>query len=68
MRDYFNMKNYEGQFYFNSADSFFLLPTVPLEVEKIIDDLNANKATGPMSKPVFILKCFKIFFPFGSPN
>ena len=32
IKDYFNMKNYEGQFHFNSADSFFLLPTVPLEV------------------------------------
>ena len=58
------MKNYEGQFHFNSADSFFLLPTVPLEVEKIIDALNANKATGPMSMPVFILKHFKNFFSF----
>ena len=48
----------------DSADSFFLLPTVPLEVEKIIDALNANKATGPMSIPVFILKRFKNFFSF----
>ena len=64
IKDYFNMKNYEGQFHFNSADSFFLLPTVPLGVEKIIDALNANKATGPMSIPVFILKRFKNFFPF----
>ena len=26
IKNYFNMKNYEGQFHFNSADSFFLLP------------------------------------------
>ena len=41
---------------------FFLSPTVPAEVEKLIDALNIKKSTGPCSIPVFILKMFKPFF------
>ena len=48
----------------NSANSFFLTPTVPGEVEKIIDALDMNKSTGPNSVPVFILKILKPFFSF----
>ena len=40
----------------------FLSPTVPMEVEKIIDGLDMKKATGPNSIPNIILKSFKLFF------
>ena len=42
--------------------SFFLSPTVPAEVMKIIDALNSSKSVGPNSIPVFLLKSFKDFF------
>ena len=42
--------------------SFFLSPTKPEEIEKIIDKLNSSKSTGPNGIPVFILKAFKGFF------
>ena len=41
-----------------------MAPTVPEEVEKLIDQLNINKSTGPNSIQVFILKNFKKFFSF----
>ena len=41
--------------------SFFLSPTQPDEIEKIIDKLNPSKSTGPNGIPVFILKLFKGF-------
>ena len=44
--------------------SFFLSPTQPDEIEKIIDKLNPSKSTGPNGIPVFILKLFKGFFSF----
>ena len=63
-RDYFNKKDRNGNFIINSANSFFLIPTVPGEVEKIIDALDMKKSTGPNSVPVFILKILKPFFSF----
>ena len=49
----------------NSADSsFFLAPTVPDEVSKLIDALDIKKSSGPNSIPVFILKLLKPFFSF----
>ena len=44
--------------------TFFLSPTKPEEISKIIDCLNPNKSTGPNGIPVFILKSFKDFFSF----
>ena len=43
-------------------NSFFLLPPSPSEIEKIINDLDIKKCTGPNSIPIFILKLFKPFF------
>ena len=43
---------------------FFLSPTVPGEVERIINDLDIKKSNGPNSIPVFILKSLKLFFSF----
>ena len=63
--DYFYKKDKHGKHYINPDNfSFFLSPTVPIEVEKIIDDLNIKKSTGPNGIPVFILKIFKQFFAF----
>ena len=41
--------------------TFFLSPTTPDEISKIIDRLDHRKSTGPNGIPVFILKAFKEF-------
>ena len=46
------------------GSSFFLCPTVPAEVVKIIDRLDISKSTGPNGIPVFLLKNFKDFFSY----
>ena len=61
-KDYFNKKDKNGNLFINSANSFFLSPTSPSEIEKIINDLDIKKCTGPNSIPIFILKLFKPFF------
>ena len=56
-KDYFNKKDKDGNLIINSSNSsFFLAPTVPEEVDKLIDQLNINKSAGPNSMQVFILK------------
>ena len=42
--------------------TFFLSPTTPDEISKIIDRLDHRKSTGPNGIPVLILKAFKEFF------
>ena len=42
--------------------TFFLSPTRPDEISKIIDGLDHRKSSGPNGIPVFILKAFKEFF------
>ena len=42
--------------------SFFLSPTVPDEIGKLIDNLDPKKSTGPNGVPIFILKILKPFF------
>ena len=44
--------------------SFFLIPTVPIELEKLIDSIDGKKSYGPMSLPVKLLKLYKGFFFF----
>ena len=61
-KDYFSKKGKNGINLHVSPNSFFLSPTVPQEVEKLIDALNIKKSSGPFSIPVYILKAFKIFF------
>ena len=62
-KDYLNRRDAKGKLFINSSNnSLFLSPTVPMEVEKIIDGLDMKKATGPNSKPNIILKSFKLFF------
>ena len=41
--------------------TFYLSPAGPAEVEKIIDEINVKKSTGPLGIPVFLLKTFKTF-------
>ena len=58
-----NKKDKNGKLFINSiGSSFFLSPTTPGEVEKIIDDVDVKKSTGPNSIPIFLLKSFKLFF------
>ena len=61
-KDHFNKKDKNGNLFINSANSFFLSPTSPSEIKKIINDLDIKKCTGPNSILIFILKLFKPFF------
>ena len=64
-REYLTKKNKLNKVIINPDDhTFFLSPTQPDEIEKIIDKLNPSKSTGPNGIPVFILKLFKRFFSF----
>ena len=64
-REYLRKKDKFNKAVINPDDhTFFLSPTLPSEIEKIIDKLNLSKSTGPNGIPVFILKLFKAFFSF----
>ena len=64
-KDYFKRKGINGKLLINPNNaSFFLSPTVPGEIEKLIDNLDDKKSSGPNSIPVFILKTLKPFFSF----
>ena len=64
-REYLKRKGKDNKAIINPEDhSFFLSPTIPDEIEKIIDKLNPSKSTGPNGIPVFILKAFKGFFSY----
>ena len=61
--DYLNKRDINGKLFINpDGNSFFLGPTVPDEISKIIDSLDSTKSTGPNGIPVFLLKRFKDFF------
>lgn len=64
-RDYLKKRGKDNKVVINpDGHSFFLSPTLPDEIEKIIDKLNSSKSTGPNGIPVFILKAFKGFFSY----
>ena len=64
-REYLKRRGSDNKVIINPGDhSFFLSPTIPEEIEKIIDKLNPSKSTGPNGIPVFILKAFKGFFSY----
>ena len=64
-RDYLKKKGKDNKAVINpDGHCIFLSPTIPDEIEKIIDKLNASKSTGPNGIPVFILKAFKGFFSY----
>ena len=46
----------------NPPYSFYLSPTIPDEVDKLIDSLDLKKSVGPMSIPTYIIKTYKQFF------
>ena len=48
--------------FINPPNSFFLSPTIPEKVQKIINSLNLKKSVGPMSIPTYILKTYNEFF------
>ena len=47
-----------------SSSSFFLSPVTNIEIIDIISTLNSNKATGPYSIPVVLLKILKIYISY----
>ena len=53
-KHYFNKKDKNGNLIINSINSLYLAPTVPGEVENIIDALDMKKSTGPNG----IYSCF----------
>ena len=44
--------------------SFLPSPTVPEEIEKLIDGFDTKKSSGPNSIPVFILELLKPFISY----
>ena len=55
-KDYLNKRDKNGKLYINpDGSTFFLSPTVPGEIIKIIDALDPTKSTGPNGIPVFLL-------------
>ena len=62
---YLDKRDKNGKRFINpDGCTFYLSPVGPSEVDKIIDELNVKKSTGPFGIPVFLLKEFKIFFSF----
>ena len=62
---YLDKRDKNGKRFINpDGCTFYLSPVGPSEVDKIIDELNIKKSTGPFGIPVFLLKKFKIFFSF----
>ena len=60
-RSYLKKLRSDGKLCINpDGSSFFLSPTVPDEVEKIIDALDTSKSSGPNGIPVILLK---LLFP-----
>ena len=54
-KDYLNRKDSNNKLIINSENnSFFLFPTDPEEVKKLIDALDIKKSTGPNGIPVYI--------------
>ena len=60
---YLDKRDKNGKRFINpDGCTFYLSPAGPAEVEKIIDEINVKKSTGPFGIPVFLLKRFKTFF------
>ena len=64
-KDYFDKRDHKGNLLINPSNaSFFLSPTNPGEVEKLIDGLDTKRSSGPNSIPVFVLKILKPLLSF----
>ena len=61
-RDFLTKRDSNNIPYINQPNSFYLEPTIPQEIEKLIDSLDLKKSVGPMSIPSYILKIYKEFF------
>ena len=48
--------------------TFYLSPVDPLEIDKLIDELDSKKSSGPFGVPVSLLKNTENSFLFGYPN
>jgi Notch-like protein len=66
---YLKKRQSDGKLVINpDGSTFFLSPTKPNEISKIIDGLDSRKSTGPNGTPVFILKIFKDFLSIWLPK
>ena len=64
-KSYLYKKSPNGKVVINpDGSTFFLSPSRPEEISKLIDKLDPKKSTGPNGIPVFIIKAFKDFFSF----
>ena len=62
---YLKKKSTNGKLVINpQGTTFFLSPSQPDEINKIIGKLDPSKSTGPNGIPVFILKTFVNFFSY----
>ena len=62
-KDYLNKRDKNGKLYINpDGNSFFLCPTIPDEMSKIIDSLDSSKSTRPNGIPMFLFKSLKNVF------
>ena len=62
---YLDKRDKNGRRFINPEGcTFYLSPVGPGEVDKIIDELNVKKSTGPFGIPVFLLKKIKAFFSY----
>lgn len=61
---YLDKRDKNGKRFINpDGCTFYLSPAGPVEVDKLIDELNIIKSTGPFGIPIFLLKKFiKSFF------
>ena len=60
---YLDKRDKNGKRFINpDGCTFYLSPAGPAEVDKLIDELNIKKSTGPFGIPIFLLKKFKSFF------
>ena len=60
---YLDKRDKNGKRFVNpDGCTLYISPVGPAEVEKIIDQIDIKKSTGPFGIPVFLLKKYKTFF------
>ena len=61
-RDFLTKRDNNNTPFINQPNTFYLDPSIPQEIEKIIDSLDLKKSVGPFSIPTYLLKIYKEFF------
>ena len=66
---YLDKRDKNGKRFINpDGCTFYLSPVDPLEIDKLIDELDSKKSSGPFGVPVSLLKNTENSFLFGYPN